>query len=105
MATVNMHEAKTRLSQLVAAVENGSEAEVVIARNGKPAARIVPIGAVAPKGKRLGIAEGRWNFDYDAFQALDAEVARSILESPLFPPEVPAQPSSTRVKQRPRRLK
>lgn len=43
MLTVNMHEAKSRLSALVDAVESGRETEVVLARNGKPAARIMPI--------------------------------------------------------------
>ena len=38
-----MHEAKTTLSELVAAAECGEE--VVIARNGTPAARLVAIGA------------------------------------------------------------
>lgn len=45
MATVNMHDAKSRLSQLVAAVRSGAEREVVIAVNGTPAARLVPIEA------------------------------------------------------------
>jgi prevent-host-death family protein len=36
---VNMHEAKTRLSELVAAAERGEE--VLIARNGRPAVRLV----------------------------------------------------------------
>jgi len=40
MITANMHEAKTRLSELVAAVERGET--VVIQRNGKPAVRLVP---------------------------------------------------------------
>ena len=40
MATVNVHEAKTHLSRLLARVEEGEE--VVIARNGKPVARLVP---------------------------------------------------------------
>jgi antitoxin (DNA-binding transcriptional repressor) of toxin-antitoxin stability system len=35
---VNMHEAKTTLSELVAAAESGEE--VIIARNGTPAARL-----------------------------------------------------------------
>ncbi|MCB1993661.1 MAG: type II toxin-antitoxin system prevent-host-death family antitoxin, partial [Geminicoccaceae bacterium] len=39
-----MLEAKTQLSKLVEAVESGAEAEIVIARNGKPAAKLVPIG-------------------------------------------------------------
>ena len=39
MATVNMHEAKTHFSRLIARVEAGEE--VVIARDGHPVARIV----------------------------------------------------------------
>ncbi|MDR6500980.1 antitoxin (DNA-binding transcriptional repressor) of toxin-antitoxin stability system [Burkholderia ambifaria] len=52
MPTVNMHDAKSRLSSLVEALELGRESEVVIARNGHPVARIVPY--VAPK--RIGAA-------------------------------------------------
>ena len=37
---VNVHEAKTRLSALMAAVEAGER--VVIARDGKPAGELVP---------------------------------------------------------------
>ena len=40
MATVNVHEAKTHLSRLLAQVEAGEE--VTIARNGTPVARLVP---------------------------------------------------------------
>ncbi|MBU9629582.1 type II toxin-antitoxin system Phd/YefM family antitoxin [Burkholderia multivorans] len=40
MSTVNMHDAKSRLSSLVEALESGRETEVVIARNGHPVARI-----------------------------------------------------------------
>ena len=58
MDAVNMHDAKTRLSQLVEAVESGAEREIVIARNGRPAARLVPI---APKQRlRFGVAQGRF---------------------------------------------
>ena len=39
MVTVNVHEAKTNLSRLLAQVEAGEE--VVIARNGKPVAKLV----------------------------------------------------------------
>jgi prevent-host-death family protein len=52
---VNMHDAKTKLSELVAAAERGEE--VVIARNGMPAVRLVPIVAeYAPV--RLGVLAG-----------------------------------------------
>lgn len=73
MGYVNIHEAKTRLSQLIEAVESGAEAEIIIARNGKPAVRLVPI-AVERKPRVLGRAKGKFTFDYEAFQALDAEV-------------------------------
>jgi prevent-host-death family protein len=58
MSTVNMHEAKTRLSQLVDAVQSGAEREVVIARNGVPAARLMPLAA-KPK-LRWGLAKGKY---------------------------------------------
>jgi prevent-host-death family protein len=62
---VNMHEAKTQLSELVAAAERGED--VVIARNGKPAARLVAITAeYAPV--RLGVLAGEIELgpDFDA---------------------------------------
>lgn len=46
--TVNIHEAKTHLSRLVERVEAGEE--VVIARAGRPVARLVPYRAIrAPR--------------------------------------------------------
>jgi prevent-host-death family protein len=54
MTTVNVHEAKTNLSRLLAQVEAGEE--VTIARNGKPVARLV---GIQPQGKRQpGILKG-----------------------------------------------
>lgn len=52
---VNMHDAKTKLSELVAAAEEGEE--VVIARNGTPAARLVAI-SVEHKPVGLGALAG-----------------------------------------------
>jgi prevent-host-death family protein len=52
---VNMHDAKSKLSELVAAAERGED--IVIARNGAPAARLVAIKAEhAPV--RLGVLAG-----------------------------------------------
>ena len=59
MPIVNMMEAKSSLSRLVEAVESGKESEFIIARNGKPAARLVPLEPVRT-GKRIGIAEGKF---------------------------------------------
>ena len=61
MKHVNIHDAKTRLSRLVAAVEAGEE--VVIARAGKPVARLVPY-ADAPVKRQFGSMKGRvWTTD------------------------------------------
>ena len=49
MKTVNVHEAKTNLSDLLKKVEAGEE--VIIACAGKPVARLVPASIVT--GKRL----------------------------------------------------
>lgn len=43
-----MLDAKTSLSRLVQAVETGAEKEIIIARNGRPAAKLVPIDAEKP---------------------------------------------------------
>jgi prevent-host-death family protein len=56
MKTVNVHEAKTHLSRLLARVSRGEE--ILIARAGKPIARLVPV--TASSGARvLGIDRGR----------------------------------------------
>ena len=59
MHTVNMLEAKSTLSKLVEAIQSGNEQEVVIARNGRPAAKLVAIDDSMP-GQRLGVAKGRF---------------------------------------------
>lgn len=78
MAMVNMLEAKTSLSKLVEAVESGAEKEIIIARNGKPAAKLVPLGQ--PKKRRLGLLAGKYPpIDFEAFQAMDAEIEAMFL--------------------------
>lgn len=65
MTEVNIHEAKTHLSQLLRRVSAGEE--IVIARAGKPVARLVP--AEAPRKPRvLGADRGKiWIADdFDA---------------------------------------
>lgn len=83
MPTVNIHKAKTELSRLVDAVEKGEVAEIIIARNGKPAARLVPL-APKPAGQRIGVA--KWAFDIPPSDPeQDAEIAA------LFHGEKPAK--------------
>ena len=79
MPVINMHEAKTSLSRLVAAIECGHENEIIIARNGRPAARLVPMGAVTKK--RIGIAEGKFVVPDDIDEQND-EIARLFASRP-----------------------
>lgn len=69
---VNMLDAKTQLSKLVEAVESGAETEIVIARAGRPAARLVPVEQ--PRNRiKFGTANGRYEIG-PMDPELDAEV-------------------------------
>lgn len=74
MSQVNMFEAKSTLSRLVDMIEQGVEKEIVIARNGRAAARLVPVQAMTT-AKRLGVAKGKFQVP-DDIDAHNAEVAR-----------------------------
>ena len=77
MQSVNMLQAKSTLSRLVEAIEQGQEREIVIARNGKPAAKLVPIDTVLA-GKRIGVAKGKFKVP-DSIDAHNDEVAQLFL--------------------------
>ena len=63
--SVNMYEAKTHLSRLVDRVEAGEE--IVIARAGRPVARLVPYrGRQAPRTPGLWKGQVRLAADFDA---------------------------------------
>jgi prevent-host-death family protein len=72
MTTVTVHEAKTNLSRLIAAVLAGEE--VVIARGKVPAVKLVPI---EPKPKRVpGLWKGKVEIGPEFFEPMsDAELA------------------------------
>jgi prevent-host-death family protein len=73
-ATVNIHEAKTHLSRLLERVSKGEE--IVIARAGRPVARLVPYLEEAPPRKPGGW-EGRvWMAD--DFDELPEEIAAAF---------------------------
>jgi prevent-host-death family protein len=77
MQSVNMLQAKSSLSRLVEAIEQGHEREIVIARNGRPAARLVPMEAM-PMGKRIGVAKGKFKVP-DDIDAWNVDVAKMFL--------------------------
>ena len=76
MTTVNMHDAKSQLSKLVEAAERGET--VIIARNGRPAARLCA----------LDETEGQWSPQALAFFAAPAtaELADFTLSRDDLPP-------------------
>ncbi len=62
MTVTNIHQAKTHLSKLIASVEEGKE--VIIARAGKPVAKLVPYHAERKARKPGGGWKGRvWMAD------------------------------------------
>jgi len=65
MRTVNIHEAKTHLSRLVEEASAGDE--VIIAKAGKPVARLVPVKKVQRR-RKLGVLAGKFTVppDFDA---------------------------------------
>lgn len=76
MRQVNVHEAKTHLSRLLDDVARGEE--VVIARAGKPLARLVPIAPALAGQRRLGQLEGKiWIAD-DFDDPLPDEIERAF---------------------------
>lgn len=72
MQTVSLFEAKTHLSRLVEQIISGAETEIVISRNGKPVARLLPIQP--DTSRRIGIARGEFEVP-DDIDAHNAEVA------------------------------
>jgi prevent-host-death family protein len=72
---VNTHDAKTRLSQLLEDVEQG--ADVVIARAGRPVARLVPFIPPRPP-RKPGAMKGRIRIAGDFDAPLPDEVLREF---------------------------
>lgn len=72
MPTVSLFDAKTHLSRLINQIATGAENEIVISRNGKPVARVVPIQTDTTH--RIGVAAGEFEVP-DNIDAHNAEVA------------------------------
>jgi len=81
MTQVNVYEAKTRLSQLLDQAVAGED--VVIARNGRPVARLVPV-TPAPKRRERGAWKGRvWIAD--DFDETPQELIDLVYDGPIEP--------------------
>lgn len=75
MTTVNIHEAKTHLSRLIEKV--GAGEEVVIARAGKPVARLVPVGSSSGR-RTLGGLKGTLRIPKGFDKPLPDEIIESF---------------------------
>jgi prevent-host-death family protein len=71
--TINIHQAKTHLSRLVEEAAEGTE--IVIAKAGRPRARLVPFAA-AKKPRRPGALRGRIRIRANFDAPLPPEIGR-----------------------------
>ncbi len=76
METVNIHQAKTHLSRLLDRVVRGGS--FIIAKSGKPIAKVVPLGTPEPGNnvKRIGFMKGEISVPAD-FDSMGAEEIES----------------------------
>ncbi len=75
METINIHAAKTHLSRLVERAAAGEE--IIIARNGKPIARLVARGE-AGRPRKPGALKGRVRVGPDFDAPLPADLAAAL---------------------------
>lgn len=71
MKQINVHQAKSQLSRYLQEVEAGGE--VVIARAGRPVARLSPLRGRRPR-RKLGLLDGRYRIPDDFDAPLPAQV-------------------------------
>lgn len=82
MTAIGISKAKSNFSRLIAAIETGREAEIVIARNGRPVARLVPMAASADASRRLGLLAGKYApMMLEEFDAENERIAAIIADN------------------------
>ena len=80
MKTVNIHEAKTHLSQLIKEAVAGEK--ITIARYGEPVVTLEPI----PPPKKIKRTPGKWKgkgWISDDFDAPDPDLEREFYDNPI----------------------
>jgi prevent-host-death family protein len=83
MKSVNIHEAKTHLSRLVERVQAGEE--IIIAKAGRPAARLVPIEA-GRKPVKIGGLKAPFPVPDDFNTMFEGEIAALFAGAPASGP-------------------
>lgn len=76
MRTINVHEAKTHLSRLLEAVAEGEE--IVIAKAGKPVARLVPLEQRNGPKRQFGRLKGKIRISEDFDDPLPPDVLKDF---------------------------
>ena len=80
MTSVNVYEAKTKLSKLLQRVAAGEE--IVVSNRGVPVARLIPFSQ--PRGRRpLGIDNGRLRIADDFDAPLPPDILAGFLGQPV----------------------
>ena len=79
MIQVNIHQAKTQLSDLLERVQNGEE--VIIAKAGTP---IATLNKITRKPRIPGSLAGKFTFDKELFDQGDQEIQALFEASPIF---------------------
>jgi prevent-host-death family protein len=82
MQAVNIFEAKSQLSRLIEAVETRKEDEIIIARHGRPVAKLVPLDTHTDTSSRIGIAKNAFEVP-DDIDAHNDDVAALFLGKAL----------------------
>ncbi|MFZ2855773.1 MAG: hypothetical protein WAZ34_16870 [Rhodocyclaceae bacterium] len=77
MQSVSLFDTKTHLSRRVDQIASGAENEIVISRNGKPVARVVPLATDV--SCRVGLARGEFEVPDDIDRS-NAEVAALFMD-------------------------
>jgi len=81
MQTVNIHEAKTHLSKLIAKAAAGEP--FIIAKAGKPMVKVVPLDAPEPpKTSRLGFMKGQLKIPDDFDTMCEKEIEEMFYGKP-----------------------
>lgn len=79
MQTVNIHEAKTNFSRFVEQAEAGEE--IVIARAGKPVARLVALATAAQSPRKLGLGKAKFTFPENFDNLATSEITHLFEQS------------------------
>jgi prevent-host-death family protein len=82
MLTVNVSEAKAQLSRLIDAIESLQESQIIITRNGRPVARLLPLNSTIDTSRRIGVAKNAFVIP-DDIDVNNEKVAALVLGSKL----------------------